>query len=97
MTGGRFNIFVDESKGSQSLGTKKVVVLIRARQRNIVPKSGRDGRIVGGEIVLRAQLRICMSGPDNSALMLSLFLFEMLSILAKPLGDWVGRRLRRQG
>jgi hypothetical protein len=66
--------------------------LITATQRNTVTKSGRDGRIVWGEIVLGAQLEICMSGSESSALMLSRFLFAVLFI---DLGE-AARRLGRK-
>jgi hypothetical protein len=71
ITGGRFKILVEEIKGIRSLGAEKMLVCIGATQRNIVTKSGRDGRIVWGEIILRAQLGICLPGPNSSALMVS--------------------------
>jgi hypothetical protein len=73
------------------------LVLLGAMQINMVTKSGRDGRIVCGEIILGAQLGTCVSGSESSALMLFEFLPIRLSILAKPAGDWVGRRLQPQG
>jgi hypothetical protein len=42
-----------------------------------------------GEVILRPQLGIRMSGPEGSALMLSQFLFGMLPILLQLVGDWV--------
>jgi hypothetical protein len=97
ITGGRFKIFVDEIKGIGSLGTDQLLVFIGATQMEIVSESGPDGRIIWREMILGAQLGICLSGPESSVLMLSQFLLIILSILAKPRGDWIGRRLLLQG
>jgi hypothetical protein len=93
ISGGRFKIFVHAIKEMRSLAIEKILVFIGAMQRNIVTKSGRDDGILWGEAILWAQLGICVSGPESSSLMFCQFLFIMLSILAKWLSDWVGRRL----
>jgi hypothetical protein len=97
ITGGRFKICINEIKGIRSLDTEKILVSIGATQMNIATKSGRDWRIVWGETIRGAQLGICVSSSESSALMLSQLLLIMLSILATPLGDWIGQRLRPQG